>query len=46
MNFKKRILSGEIDHRNIANLTAYDIYPENWKLLFDLKAEKDKKRWN
>lgn len=42
MDFKKRILSSDIDHRNIANLTAYDIYPENWKLLFDLKAEKDK----
>ena len=42
--FKERLLKNEIDHKNIAKLTAYDIYPENWKLLFDIKAEKDKKK--
>ena len=42
--FRDRILSGDIEHKNIAKLTAYDIYPENWKLLFDIKAEKDKKK--
>ena len=42
--FKSRLLNDDIDHKNIAKLTAYDIYPENWKLLFDIKAEKDKKK--
>jgi transcription elongation factor S-II len=44
IDFKEKILCGEIEHGNIAKLTAYDIYPENWKLLFDMKAEKDKKK--
>jgi len=43
-NFKKNILNNKIDHKNIAKLTAYDIYPENWKVLFDKKARKDKKK--
>ena len=43
-NFKAKILSGEIEHLNIAYLNAYDIYPDNWKLLFDLKAKRDQKR--
>lgn len=42
--FKERILSNKIDHTNIAHLTAYDIYPENWKELFDTKAARDKRK--
>ena len=42
--FKSKLLSGELDHKKVANLTAYDIYPDNWKLLFDLKAKRDKKK--
>ena len=43
-NFLKRILSNDIDIKTISYLEIYDIYPENWKLLFDMKAEKDKKK--
>jgi len=40
--FKKKILSNEIDPKTIAELSIYDIFPENWKALFDEKARKDK----
>jgi transcription elongation factor S-II len=41
-NFKKKILSGEIDLNKIAHLSSYDIFPENWKELLDEKIKRDK----
>ena len=41
-NFKQRILNNDIDPTQIAFLSAYDIYPENWKKLFDEKTRRDK----
>ena len=40
--FKQKVLSNEIDPKTIATLSIYDIFPENWKALFDEKARKDK----
>ena len=40
--FKNKIISKEIDPKTIAALSIYDIFPENWKALFDEKARKDK----
>lgn len=44
-NFKKRILNNEIDIDNIAKLSSYDIFPENWKDLIDKKMERDKLKY-
>ena len=44
-NFKKKILSKKIDIENIANLSSYDIFPENWKELIDEKMKKDKLKY-
>ena len=41
-NFKNKILSGEIDINKIADLSSYDIFPENWKELLDEKIKRDK----
>tara|TARA_B110000971_G_C19861522_1_gene431863 strand:+ start:157 stop:684 length:528 start_codon:yes stop_codon:yes gene_type:complete len=41
-NFKNKILSNEIDPKNIASLSVFDIYPEIWKSLLDDKSKKDK----
>ncbi len=43
--FKDKILSGEIEAKTIANLSAYDIFPENWKELFELKTKRDKLKY-
>jgi len=40
--FKQNILSNVIDPKTIATLSIYEIFPENWKALFDEKARKDK----
>ena len=42
INFKNKILKNEIDYKNIALMTSYDIYPEVWKELFEDKSKKDK----
>ena len=44
-NFKNRIFKGEIDLDNISKLSAYDIFPENWKDLIDKKMERDKLKY-
>jgi len=42
VEFKKKILSKEIDAKSIAELSSYDIFPENWKILLDEKMRIDK----
>ena len=44
-NFKKKILNDEIDLTMIANLSKYDIFPENWKDLIENKMKKDKLKY-
>lgn len=41
-NFLKRILSNDIDIKTISTLEIYDIYPENWKYLIELRTKQDK----
>ena len=36
-NFLKNINNGKIDISNIANISIYDIFPENWKEILELK---------
>ena len=36
------ILSGSIDPYNVGKLSAYDIFPDNWKELLNIKSKKDK----
>ena len=45
MEFKNKILNKEIDYKNIAKMSSYDIYPEIWKELFEEKSRKDKLKY-
>ncbi len=40
--FLNRIKNNEIDPSNIGTLTAYDIFPDNWKELLNIKSKRDK----
>ena len=44
-NFLKKIKDKEIKPEDIGNLSVYDIYPENWKDLMNLKSKRDKIRY-
>ena len=44
-NLKIKILNKKIDIKNIANLSSYDIFPENWKELIDEKMKRDKLKY-
>jgi len=44
-HFRDNVLSGEIDCSTIAELSTYDIFPDNWKKLLDKKAKQDKLRY-
>jgi DNA-directed RNA polymerase subunit M/transcription elongation factor TFIIS len=41
-SFLKRIYDNEFDPEKIADLTIYDIFPDNWKTLIDNKSKRDK----
>jgi transcription elongation factor S-II len=40
--FKGRLISGEFSALDVAKLSVYDVFPDNWKELFDLKTKRDK----
>ncbi len=40
-----RIKSNKIDPKNIAKLSVYDIYPDNWKDLMDKKSKMDELKY-
>ena len=44
-NFLKNTNNGKIDISNIANISIYDIFPENWKEILELKSKKDKLKY-
>ena len=44
-NFKNRILENEIDPKNIASLSRYDIFPEVWAELLLKLSQKDKLKY-
>ena len=43
--FLDRILNKEIDINTIAELTIYDIFPENWKYILEQKSKRDKLKY-
>jgi len=44
-DFLGRVLAGEHKDSELANLSAYDIFPETWKELFDKRAKQDKLKY-
>ena len=44
-NFLILVKNGEIDIKNIATMSVYDIFPENWKEILELKSKKDKLKY-
>ena len=45
INFKKKIINGDIKIEQISELSVYDIYPENWAELLDKKIKRDKLKY-
>jgi len=43
--FLERIKLDKIDLKNIATLSTYDIFPENWKYILELKTKRDKLKY-
>jgi len=46
VTFLDRIKSGEIDPEKICYINIYDIFPENWKELLDLRIKRDKLKYD
>ena len=44
--FLKRIMDNEIDPEKLCSLNVYDIFPENWKELLDLKIKRDQIKYD
>jgi len=44
-NFLPKVLAGEFEISDLAGLSSYDIFPENWKELFDRQTRRDKLRY-
>lgn len=44
-NFLTFVINDKIDIKNIANMSIYDIFPENWKEILELKSKKDKLKY-
>lgn len=44
-NFLTLVINDKIDIKNIANMSIYDIFPENWKEILELKSKKDKLKY-
>ena len=46
LSFLERIITGDIDPEKICYLNVYDIFPENWKEILDLKMKRDKIKYD
>lgn len=46
VTFLDRIKNGEIDPEKICYINVYDIFPENWKELLDLRIKRDKLKYD
>ena len=44
-DFKDKLISGEIKPKDIAKLSVYEIYPDNWAELLDKKTKRDKLKY-
>ena len=42
VEFRERLISGECPALDVAKLSTYAVFPDNWKELFDLKTKRDK----
>jgi len=42
---KQKIKKNQIDYKNLAHLSGFDIFPENWKDLFEKKEKQDKLKY-
>ena len=40
-----KVVSGDIDYSQLATLSGFDIFPENWKDLFEKKEKQDKLKY-
>lgn len=43
--FKKKVIEGTIPYEKIPLLSAYDIFPENWKEIIENKMKRDKLKY-
>ena len=46
VSFKSKILQKEIEPEKIPELSAYDICPENWRDIIELKTKRDKLKYD
>ena len=44
-SFLYKIKNNEFDIQNIANISSYDIFPDRWKELIDIKVKRDKLKY-
>ena len=44
-HFLEKIYNKEIDPTKISQLSIYDIFPENWKYILELRSKKDKLKY-
>ena len=42
---KERIMDGTIDYSHLSTLSGFDIFPENWRELFEKKEKQDKLKY-
>ena len=43
--FKTKVLAKEFDWETLVNLQAYEVFPENWKEIFDKRAKRDRLKY-
>ena len=42
---KQKVKKNKIDYKNLADLSGFDVFPENWKDLFEKKEKQDKLKY-
>lgn len=45
-DFKEKVLAKEFDWESLVTLQAYEVFPENWKEIFDKRAKRDKLKYD
>jgi len=44
-DLKHKIKKNKIDYKNLADLSGFDVFPDNWKDLFEKKEKQDKLKY-
>ena len=44
-NLSERVRTGDIDYKRLADLSGFDVFPENWKELFEKQSKQDKLKY-